>query len=160
MTDMTGRGRSQATRGRGIRRANISKTSTPDSPMTVTPLSTLPAPHSFSPVLDTMSLTPVDSQTHVAPSEAVSSTTTSMFLTFCLALEFRLYLEACAAISITKDFKAHFCGTQTQWSHLDDEFVDLLYQCFLDRDQYEETVDPKEARKVWVRRAMERCRCT
>ncbi|GKC67621.1 hypothetical protein Tco_1100219, partial [Tanacetum coccineum] len=41
------------------------------------------------------------------------------------------YLEACAAISITKDFKAHFCGTQTQWSHLDDEFVDLLYQCFL-----------------------------
>nr|GEY76351.1 retrovirus-related Pol polyprotein LINE-1 [Tanacetum cinerariifolium] len=70
------------------------------------------------------------------------------------------YLEACAAISITKDFKAHFRGTQTQWSHLDDEFLDLLYQCFLDRYQYEETVDPKEARKVWVRRAMERCRGT
>ncbi|GJV82615.1 GRAS protein [Tanacetum coccineum] len=29
-----------------------------------------------------------------------------------------------------------------------------------DRYQYEETVDPKEARKVWVRRAMERCRGT
>ena len=41
------------------------------------------------------------------------------------------YLESCAAISITKDFKAHFRGTQTQWSQLDDDFVDLLYQCFL-----------------------------
>ncbi|GKC25648.1 hypothetical protein Tco_1027798, partial [Tanacetum coccineum] len=70
------------------------------------------------------------------------------------------YLEACAAISIIKDFKAHFCGTQTEWSKLNDDFVDLLYQCFLDRYQYEETMDPKEARKVWVRRAMERCRGT
>ncbi|GJR88212.1 hypothetical protein Tco_0212223 [Tanacetum coccineum] len=57
------------------------------------------------------------------------------------------YLEACAAISITKDFKAYFRGTQPQWSNLDDDFVDLLYQCFLDRYQYEETVDPKDARK-------------
>ncbi|GKD20248.1 hypothetical protein Tco_1221951 [Tanacetum coccineum] len=58
------------------------------------------------------------------------------------------YLEACAAISITKDFKAYFRGTQTQCSNLDDDFVDLLYQCFLDRYQYEETVDPKDARKM------------
>ncbi|GJR21719.1 hypothetical protein Tco_0970246 [Tanacetum coccineum] len=70
------------------------------------------------------------------------------------------YLEACAAILIMKDFKAHFRGTQTEWSKLDDAFVDLLYQCFLDRYQYEEIMDPKEARKVWVRRAMERCRGT
>ncbi|GJT06534.1 hypothetical protein Tco_0840996, partial [Tanacetum coccineum] len=41
------------------------------------------------------------------------------------------YLEACAAISITKDFKAYFRGTQPQWSNLDDDFADLLYQCFL-----------------------------
>nr|GFD13466.1 hypothetical protein [Tanacetum cinerariifolium] len=26
-----------------------------------------------------------------------------------------------------------------------------------DRFQYEETIDPKEARKVWVRRSTERC---
>nr|GEV09320.1 GRAS protein [Tanacetum cinerariifolium] len=30
-------------------------------------------------------------------------------------------------------------------SNLDDDFVDCLYQCFLDRYQYEETVDPKKA---------------
>ncbi|GJZ38262.1 hypothetical protein Tco_0584453 [Tanacetum coccineum] len=71
-----------------------------------------------------------------------------------------MYPETCAPISITKDFKAHFCGTQTQWSLLDDDFVDLLHLCYLDRYQYEETVDLKEARKVWVRRSMVRCRGT
>nr|GFC63924.1 hypothetical protein [Tanacetum cinerariifolium] len=62
-----------------------------------------------------------------------------------------------STISITKDFKAHFRGTPTHSSNLDDDFVDCLYQCFLDRYQYEETIDPKEARKVWVRRSTERC---
>ena len=38
---MTGRGRSQATRGKGNRRANISHRLIPDSPMPKTPPSTL-----------------------------------------------------------------------------------------------------------------------
>ena len=83
MTDMTGRGRSQATRGKGNRRANISQRLIPDSPMPVTPPSTLPAPHSCSPVPNTLSPTPVESQTLVAPTEAISGTSTSMFLTLC-----------------------------------------------------------------------------
>nr|GEU76085.1 GRAS protein [Tanacetum cinerariifolium] len=132
---------------------------------------------------DSLSPTSLESQTLVATAEIVSSTSTDTNISTQKRgprgeysnnnilkdpSERKLihiigpseYLEACAAISITKDFKAHFHGTQTQWSHLDDEFVDLLYQCFLDRYQYEEIVDPKEARKVWVRRAMERCRGT
>nr|GFB88136.1 GRAS protein [Tanacetum cinerariifolium] len=65
--------------------------------------------------------------------------------------------KLCAAVSITKDFKVHFRGTPTHSSNLDDDFVDCLYQCFLDRYQYEETIDPKEARKVSVRRSTEKC---
>nr|GEV61285.1 hypothetical protein [Tanacetum cinerariifolium] len=73
--------------------------------------------------------TSLESQTLVATAEAFLAPTK--------------YLETCAPISITKDFKAHLCGTQTQWNLLDDDF---------------EIVNPKEAKKVWVRRLMERCR--
>ena len=83
---MSGRGRSQATRGKGNRRANISQRLIPDSPIPVTPPSTLPVPHSCSPVPDTLSPTPVESQTLVAPTEAISGTSTSMFLTLCHGL--------------------------------------------------------------------------
>ncbi|GJW66151.1 hypothetical protein Tco_0118035 [Tanacetum coccineum] len=180
MTNMTRRGRSYATRGKGTRRANTSQRLVADSQMPVTPPSTLPVPHSSSPAPDSLSPSSLDSQTLVATVKRASSTITNdtqkrgprgYYLNKNIPKDPSErkpihiigpseYLEACAAISIIKDFKAHFCGTQTEWSKLNDDFVDLLYQCFLDRYQYEETMDPKEARKVWVRRAMERCRGT
>ncbi|GKG46166.1 hypothetical protein Tco_0498612, partial [Tanacetum coccineum] len=73
---MTGRGRFQATRGKGPCRANISQRLVPDSPMPVTPPSILSVPHSSSPTPDSWSPTSLESQTLVATTETVSSTST------------------------------------------------------------------------------------
>ncbi|GKF97698.1 hypothetical protein Tco_0293519, partial [Tanacetum coccineum] len=74
-------------RGKGTRRANTSQRLAADSPMAVTPPSTLQVPHSslLAPP-DSLSPTSPESQTRVATAEAVYSTNTSMFLTFCHGL--------------------------------------------------------------------------
>ncbi|GKC13022.1 hypothetical protein Tco_1009804 [Tanacetum coccineum] len=76
MTDMTGSGRSYAIRGKGTRRANTSQRLAADSPMPVTPPSTLQVPHSSSLTPpDSLSPTSLESQT-LATAEAVYSTST------------------------------------------------------------------------------------
>ncbi|GKB12484.1 hypothetical protein Tco_0846407 [Tanacetum coccineum] len=67
---------------------NISERLTPESPILVATPSTLPVSHSSSPVPNTLSQTPMESQTLVAPTEAVSSTSTNGDTLFLVCREF------------------------------------------------------------------------